>query len=62
MVWGIVARGAYHAVRRIVNIQDDILKQVLHTAPTRNMLGRGGIRGVRHGLAGGAASTVFIEE
>ncbi len=57
---GVRQAGRY--VVRAVNLQDDALNTILRTAPTRNMLGRGGIRGVRHGLAGGALASPLIEE
>ncbi len=69
MVVGVIApivgtalRTAGRYVVRAINLQDDVLNNVLRTAPSRNMLGRGGIRGIRHGLAGGALASPFIEE
>ncbi len=66
MVIGVIAReigrqiGRYTV--RAINLQDDALNNILRTSPTRNILGRGGIRGVRHGLAGGALASPLIEE
>ncbi len=55
-------RQAYRYTIRAINLQDDALKAVLQTSPSRNMLGRAGIRGIRHGLAGGAIASPLIEQ
>ncbi len=41
-------------VKRYINIQDDLVKSAWMTSPTRNIVGRGGVLGARHGAAGGA--------
>jgi len=62
MVWPLIAREVARQVVRLVNAQDDILKIVLQSSPTRNVLGRGGQRGIRHGLAAGTIASPFIEQ
>ncbi len=57
-----IARQIGRQIYRVANMQDDILKQVLQTSPSRNVFGRGGIRGIRHGAGGGAIASPFIEQ
>ncbi len=49
-------------VYRALNIQDDLVKQAWMTSPTRNIVGRGGVLGARHGAAGGLISSAFITD
>ncbi len=55
-------RQAFRYTVKAINLQDDALRAVLQTSPSRNILGRGGIRGIRHGLAGGTIGSPFIEQ
>ncbi len=62
MVIGIIARQIGRHLYRALRVQDDILDEVLHTAPARNMLGRASIRGIRHGIAAGTLASPLIEQ
>ncbi len=57
-----VGKAAFRYTVRAINLQGDALRAVLQTSPSRNILGRGAIRGIRHGLAGGAVASPFIEQ
>ncbi len=62
MVIGIVARQIGRQIIRALNVQDDLIKQAWMTSPTRNIVGRGGVLGARHGAAGGLAASAFITD
>ncbi len=40
-------------IYRLLNIQDEWLKSAWMTTPVRNVVGRGGVTGIRHGLPAG---------
>ncbi len=57
---GLLAGKAIRYASKLVNMQDNIINQALRTAPSRNILGKSGIYGVRTGAAIGALSSPFI--
>ncbi len=55
-------RQAARQIYRALNVQDELVKTAWMTSPTRNIVGRGGVLGARHGAAGGLVASAFITD